>query len=171
MAQIKSHTKAPQSPCFSVRKYKKSDHSQIIKLNDQCFSPSDGDYWQPEALTNFPDGPGANVYVLEQELAEKRVIAGFVFCRVILDEAELLIMGLGALFRGKRLSGQLLSFMINDLSSQAIKTIFLEVKESNNPAINLYKSMGFRQIGERPNYYKVRNEKDENALIFSLKII
>ena len=38
----------------------------------------------------------------------------------------------------------------------------LEVRESNTPAIALYNSMGFTQLGIRKNYY--RNPK-ENALI------
>ncbi|GHT05471.1 hypothetical protein AGMMS5026_03440 [Endomicrobiia bacterium] len=41
--------------------------------------------------------------------------------------------------------------------------IFLEVHQSNNAAINLYKSFGFKEIGVRKKYYK-----NEDALVLRL---
>lgn len=43
---------------------------------------------------------------------------------------------------------------------------FLEVRRSNESAIELYRSMGFAQIGERKNYYPGENAR-EDALIMS----
>lgn len=156
---------------FTVRNYKKSDLDPLKIINDQCFTVGDSDYWQPSALTNFPESQGAHVFILEQRLDGQPVIAGFIFCRTVLDEAELLLMGLGTPFRGKKLSGLLVEYMIDTLKNQNIKTIFLEVKETNNAAINLYKSRGFSQIGQRPNYYKIENNKDVNAIVYSLELV
>ena len=44
---------------------------------------------------------------------------------------------------------------------KGVKEVFLEVRRSNLPAINLYKSNGYQKISERKNYYG-----NEDALIF-----
>ena len=43
-----------------------------------------------------------------------------------------------------------------------LESVFLEVRESNVPARNLYHSYGFSEIGERKNYYR---DPIENAII------
>lgn len=47
------------------------------------------------------------------------------------------------------------------------KNFLLEVRESNAPAINLYKSMGFEQVGFRKRYYR---DPDEGAILMTKKI-
>ena len=39
-----------------------------------------------------------------------------------------------------------------------IGTMFLEVRESNAPAISLYRNFGFEQVGLRPDYYSLPKE-------------
>ena len=41
----------------------------------------------------------------------------------------------------------------------------LEVRRSNEPAINLYRSFGFRPVGVRPNYYA---DEGEDAIVMVL---
>ena len=48
-----------------------------------------------------------------------------------------------------------------------IKDIFLEVRESNQVAINFYKKNKFNQISIRKNYY---SEPNENAIIMKLEV-
>jgi ribosomal-protein-alanine N-acetyltransferase len=45
----------------------------------------------------------------------------------------------------------------------------LEVRLSNVAAIELYKKMGFKQIGQRKNYYPAAEGK-EDAMVYSLDI-
>ena len=40
----------------------------------------------------------------------------------------------------------------------------LEVRASNTPAVSLYKSLGFKEVGRRKNYYK---EPSEDALLLT----
>ncbi len=47
------------------------------------------------------------------------------------------------------------------------KRIWLEVRESNTPAISLYESYGFKTDGVRTNYYR---NPTENGLLMSLKL-
>ena len=48
-----------------------------------------------------------------------------------------------------------------------MKALFLEVRESNLPAIRLYQSAGFATTGRRPNYY---HHPAEAALLMNLKL-
>ena len=48
------------------------------------------------------------------------------------------------------------------LRSKGVEKVFLEVRESNLSAINLYKKCGFSKISERKKYYP----NGENALVF-----
>jgi ribosomal-protein-alanine N-acetyltransferase len=43
----------------------------------------------------------------------------------------------------------------------------LEVRRSNVAAIELYRSLGYRQVGVRPNYYQ---EEGEDAIVMVLDV-
>ena len=51
--------------------------------------------------------------------------------------------------------------------SKNVVTYFLEVRKSNEAAVNLYKKMGYVQIGVRKNFYE---KPVEDALVMSKTI-
>lgn len=55
-------------------------------------------------------------------------------------------------YRQKGYASELINYVIK--SNKDINEIMLEVKENNISALNLYKKLGFKKIGERKNYYK-----------------
>ena len=61
---------------------------------------------------------------------------------------------------GKALTNQLIDYSV----SQKLAFLSLEVRVSNTPAINLYTSLGFKEVGKRKNFYS--NPK-EDALIMT----
>jgi len=89
-------------------------------------------------------------YDLRVAVMDER-IAGFLASRTVaLLEVELLNLAVGADFRRKGIARALVS----DLLSRNSGDIFLEVRASNQAALNLYKSMGFQEVGSRPAYYQ-----------------
>lgn len=56
----------------------------------------------------------------------------------------------------------LLKFIFDFAKQNNVKNIFLEVRNSNTPAINLYNKLGFYKINIRKNYY---TDTNEDALI------
>ena len=44
--------------------------------------------------------------------------------------------------------------VIRDLQADRAEQLFLEVSEQNLPALNLYRDLGFRQVGRREGYYR-----------------
>jgi ribosomal-protein-alanine N-acetyltransferase len=57
----------------------------------------------------------------------------------------------------------MLTDIVKETLLKKFKFIFLEAKKSNMPALNLYKSFGFKKIGLRKNYYR-----DEDAVVLRL---
>jgi ribosomal-protein-alanine N-acetyltransferase len=80
-----------------------------------------------------------------------RRIAGFLVARPVAeDERELLNLAVAPEFRRQGVGRDLLAALL----AEAPGSIFLEVRESNQAARNIYKSMGFQEVGSRPGYYE-----------------
>lgn len=84
----------------------------------------------------------------------------------VLDEGEILRIAVTPSMRRKGIGNILLSEVINIMKNNSCKTIFLEVRCENFPAISLYESCGFIKISERKDYYA----KGEHAAIFKLQL-
>lgn len=69
-------------------------------------------------------------------------------------------------FQKQDLGKQFLSCVIHYFKLSKIDEVSLEVRLSNDAAIGLYKSFGFKQITVRKNYYK----NGEDALFMYLRI-
>lgn len=95
----------------------------------------------------------------------------YAVCSKVLDEAEILIIGVDTAHQNKGLGKALLNALLEILRRNT-KTLFLEVRASNEAAINLYQSAGFNCVGERPGYYpsKSNRGKREDAFIFALEL-
>ena len=74
--------------------------------------------------------------------------------RVAPDESELLNLVVAPEFRGRGFARALLQ----ELLSVPAHSLYLEVRESNQAARNLYKSMGFQEVNIRPEYYQAPPE-------------
>ncbi|MBN1385091.1 MAG: ribosomal protein S18-alanine N-acetyltransferase [Elusimicrobia bacterium] len=71
----------------------------------------------------------------------------------IMDEVHLTNITVAKDYRKQGLGTKMLRHVISFSKSLKIKRIFLEVRETNLPAIILYKKFGFNKIGIRKKYY------------------
>ncbi|MDX5948230.1 MAG: ribosomal protein S18-alanine N-acetyltransferase [Zymomonas mobilis subsp. pomaceae] len=108
------------------------------------------------------------VYCLVVTIKEKP--AGFLLSRTIFDESELLLLAVRPEYRKKGVATALLKKLISKAHFEDTKCIHLEVRDKN-PALALYYSLGFREVGRRINYYKSLNGDLYNAITLSLIII
>ncbi len=90
----------------------------------------------------------------------------FVVWRNIGDETEILSIGVVPAARRSGTASALLQIIEQDIKQLGVKTIFLEVDESNIPAIELYKKTGFFNVGRRPHYY----DNGHDAIIMKKEI-
>ena len=84
-------------------------------------------------------------------------IRGYAVLRLVLDEAELLNIGVAALQQRKGLGRAMLREMLDVAREKNIRRVFLEVRASNAAALALYRSTGFGGIGVRRGYYQNAN--------------
>jgi len=90
---------------------------------------------------------------------------GFVLCSDLGEDLEILTLAVHPDHRRMGLASQLLN-QLQDFAKQNHKQkIFLEVKATNTPAIQLYLKNGFEQNGVRKNYYHEQG-KTFDALCF-----
>lgn len=93
---------------------------------------------------------------------------GYCIFTTSFDDADLCRIAISEKYRRNHIADNLLEKALIKLKEKGIKRVLLEVRESNEPAISLYKKYGFEQIGIRKNYY---SEPVENGLVFLLEII
>lgn len=84
---------------------------------------------------------------------EDRVV-GFLCYRVTGQEAEVLNLAVLPECRRQGVGSGLLKQAIEEVSEGGARRVFLEVRQSNGPAIRLYERFGFSAVGLRPGYYK-----------------
>ena len=77
------------------------------------------------------------------------------------DEAEITSVAVAPEHRRKGIAGQLMDAYLTALP-EITNSTFLEVRESNSPAIGLYEKFGFEKISIRKNFYSF---PDENAVV------
>ena len=118
----------------------------------------------PWTIKNFKDCIEKGYYSLV--LKEDNKVIGFAILSVSTEESHLLNIGLTSLKRGRGLGRELLEKMIMAAEVMGSKKIFLEVRISNVIAIDLYKASGFKEIGLRKKYYRLK-EGREDAILMS----
>jgi ribosomal-protein-alanine N-acetyltransferase len=85
------------------------------------------------------------------------------------DEAHILTLVVKESSRGQGLGRMMLTFLKEIAVEHKADTLLLEVRPSNEVAINLYRSFGFNDLAIRPNYYPSESGR-EDALIMAMSI-
>lgn len=98
----------------------------------------------------------------------KNEIVGFLVSYFdVYGESELLQIAVDNNFRKNHIGKTLLLELIKNLKDNNIKSIFLEVRESNVTALSFYSYFGFVELGIRKGFY---NNPKEDAKILRLDI-
>jgi ribosomal-protein-alanine N-acetyltransferase len=124
-----------------------------------------------EILASSPQAAAWTVKSLEQlnkrgelgwVIEEKNKVVGFLVARAIVAEAEILNLCIAPPKRRSGLAEALLNTAVAELRRTRVDRLFLEVRESNTPAISFYEKHQFRETGRRPGYYR---NPDEAAVL------
>ena len=97
-------------------------------------------------------------------------LQGFLLLRVIEDEAEILSIGVKKRVRRNGIGKYLIEQAKRFSTLHQLRSILLEVAETNRNAVGFYKKQGFLKIGIRNNYYVFSDKNKKNALIMHLPI-
>ena len=128
--------------------------AQIAQLEKRCFS----DPWSENSIRSELTGR-LSLWVVA---LDGDTVAGYIGSQSVLGESDMMNVAVAPEYRRRGIAQALILELIRRLSQQGNRSLMLEVRASNTPAITLYHKLGFAQVGRRPNYY--RNPK-EDALI------
>lgn len=106
----------------------------------------------PWSRGNFTDALDSGYRCVVDVIAGQ--VVSYAVLMPILDEAELLNIGVAETQQRKGLGRAMLDAQMHWARTQNMQRIFLEVRVSNLPAIALYRALGFTEIGMRRGYYQ-----------------
>lgn len=95
-------------------------------------------------------------------------LTAFILLSLAADEAEILTLAVNPSFRRRGLARCLVEQAIVAAAASGAAALFLEVSETNVPALKLYGAAGFGQVGRRAGYYRSGDGAD--ALIMKLEL-
>jgi len=131
---------------------------QIAAIERACFS----DPWSENLFREILWNDAAVLVVAE---GADGTVMGYAELSVVLDEGTIDNVAVAPAYRRQGVADALLSAFVRFGRSQ-LAFLTLEVRESNAPAIALYRKHGFRNAGRRKNYY---DNPKEDAILMTLE--
>ena len=119
-------------------------------------------------MGNFKDALKAG-YVAHRLVAGEHLVGYFVAMQVI-DEVHLLNITVAPPFQRQGWARCLMQSLSLWSQANGARWLWLEVRESNAPALNLYQSFGFQQVGLRKDYYPAGRTTRESAVVMSMPL-
>ncbi len=117
----------------------------------------------PWSLRDFEhemnDNPCARYLVAEKD----GQIIGFAGIHIILDEGHITNIAVTREERGQGIGRALTAALMQYAANLGVQYVTLEVRENNEPAKNLYRSLGFLKVGVRKKYYE--NQTDAFIMV------
>ncbi len=144
---------------YVIRKMTAKDLAEVMEIESSLFT----DPWTEEFF--FEEFERHDAFVLENQ--QTPIIAGYLCGWHVLDEFMITNFGIRTDEQGKGLGEYLIRETLSEKAKSGVIYCYLEVRETNLPAINLYKKLGFNMIGKRMNYYQ---HPEENALVMSFML-
>jgi ribosomal-protein-alanine N-acetyltransferase len=149
-----------------IRKARKGDIDRIIDIERSWHHLS---HWSIDSyyrLLNDDSFTSSFVAEIEGENGRPNIV-GFVIFHVAADVSEIYNIAVENGFARSGVGHQLMAAAIQESARRSATKVVLEVRKSNNPAINFYLKFNFRIAGERKNYY---SNPAEDAYVMELEV-
>lgn len=109
------------------------------------------DAWSEESILSAAENLRTRIYAA---LNEQDALMGYLIVTQVMDVADIDNIAVSPDFRRQGIASLLLDTALERMDAD----VFLEVRASNAPAIELYQKYGFAQIGIRKHYYEKPRE-------------
>ena len=129
----------------------------IYNIENECFSAP----WSRDSIAEELNNDTAHFLVA---VSGDKVI-GYIGVHEVAGEAYIANVAVSGKYRGYGVASRLMEAAENGARERGCEFISLEVRKSNQPAINLYKKRGYETLGERKNFY---TNPQEDGLIMTL---
>lgn len=149
-------------PQFEIIAMEPEDCAEVAALHQSRFSRpwNDGEFY---SLLSQDTVFG---FVARQTNALlKKQLPGFVLARHVAGEAEILTIAVNTKLGRTGLGWRLMQAAMREARGRGGETMFLEVDGGNEPALGLYRKLGFEKVGERRAYYVDDKGAKSTALV------
>ena len=124
--------------------------------------------WSVASIAELLASPGCAALVAEA--ADDGAPVGFALIRAVAGEAELLSIGVLPEARRRGIGRTLVQAAAARCAGLGAAALHLEVADNNEPALGLYRVLGFVQTGRRPAYYAAGAGPRRDALLLALAL-
>ncbi len=143
----------------NLRPMSEADLDLVMEIERSSFSTP----WSRSSFQGLLLRDDADLWVAEVS----GDLVGYAVVWYVLKEAELGNLAVGPEWRGLGLGRRLLDWALARARERGTGRIFLEVRESNLAAQELYRGKGFLRVGLRRRYYRA---PVEDALVLCLEL-
>jgi ribosomal-protein-alanine N-acetyltransferase len=143
---------------LNIRKMTEADVPTVTALDKISFSLP----W-PERSFRFEvtDNPASRCWVAEVD----GQVVGMIVAWLFVDEVHVATIATHPDFRRQGIAQKLLIHTLRYTADEGAVSSFLEVRESNHAAQEMYRKFGYENTGRRKRYYK---DNDEDAILMTL---
>lgn len=148
------------------------DLDRIMEIMEAAFDPAWGEAWTRRQVSDSLAFVHTRYILVGADGAPStgsEPTAGFAMTRAAPGEEELLLVAVLPEYRGRGLGEALIRQVIVDARLRRAERVFLETRH-NNPAITLYRKIGFEQIGVRKDYYNPSGGEKLDAITFAFRL-
>jgi len=138
---------------YLIRPTGSEDAIQLARLERELFT-------DPWSAASFRELCGADSLAV----FEGETLVGYLIGRIIGEQAEILNLGVSPPYRRRGHARRLVLSFLQKAADNGVATVFLEVRESNMAARELYRDLGFKPIGRQRRYY---SDPIENAIVLA----
>ena len=146
-------------PAIELRELVAADLDRVAAIERDTFA-------DPWSRRSFAGMLGQGHIKAIAAVDDRGSLVGYAMGAFAADEGEVLNIAVAKEARGAGIGRRLLDELLERLRAAGAASFYLEVRRSNEPAIALYRSAGFRSLGVRPSYY---TSPREDALTMALE--
>jgi [ribosomal protein S18]-alanine N-acetyltransferase len=150
-------------PQTRLRKMTLADLPAVMAIEHQAFTNP----WSTEMVKKELTQDWSTVLILEESGPSGWQLRAFAIFWLVADEVHVLNVATDGAVRRRGFGRQVMEAVLAAGRAQKCILATLEVRRSNEAAINLYTSLGFRAVGMRPSYYQ---DNREDAVIMILDL-
>ena len=125
-------------------------------------------YSHPWTRGNFRDALASGYWAQGLWLGDE--LLGYALAMPGVQEAHLLNITVAPAHQGQGWARRLLDALAQWSRSQGADWLWLEVRQSNAHAQQIYEHWGFRRVGLRKDYYPADRQQREHAVVMSLNL-
>jgi [ribosomal protein S18]-alanine N-acetyltransferase len=126
------------------------DLDAVMEVMDQAFGSRFGEAWTRSQLAGILPMSGVVLSIASDSQSAEPV--GFSLLRAVADESELLLLAVRPERHREGIGRRLLDHFMSQAELGGVTRLHLEVRDGN-PAVQMYRKVGFEAVGRRRNYY------------------